>query len=185
MEQEPPEEERFLTNILDLTDLIHELSTICWEAGCDELNPTLIALARGYLAGYDPDDLINTFIKYSHMYWGEIYERSEDFFIDHANEIFGHLPIKTNNINAFKILFTSVDENDEHIIIDEDRDAIWDIFDSLVKICIKYVHRIRGIVLKSTTNGIRPVYKKNIYPEIKVRELARIWGIKLSITPQS
>ena len=182
MEQEPPEEERFLRNILDLTDLVHELSTIFWEAGCNDINPTLVAIARGYLAGYNSEDLINTFVRYSHMYWDEIKDRSEDFFIDHANEIFMHLPIKTDNINAFKILFTTVDENDEYLIIQEDRDAIWDIFDSLVKICIKYVHRIRGVALKSTDKGIRPVYKKNIYPEIKVRKLARIWEIKLPFT---
>ncbi len=180
--EKPSEEERFLTNILDLTDLIHELSSICWEAGCNEINPSLIAFARGYLANYDSVDLINTFIRYSNMYWHEIKDRNEDFFINHANEIFVHLPIKIDKINAFKILFTTVDENDKYIIITEDRNAVWEIFDSLVKICIKYIHKIRGVVLKPTDKGLRPVYKKNLYPKIKVRELAYIWKIILPIT---
>ena len=115
MEEEPPEEERFLQNILDLTDLVHELSTICWEEGCDEVNPTLVTIARGYLSGYNPTDLIETFIRYSHMYWDEIKERNENFFIEHANVIFKHLPIKTDNINAFKVFFTTTDKNGEYI----------------------------------------------------------------------
>jgi hypothetical protein len=185
MEQEPPEEERFLRNILDLTDLIHELSSICWDAGHQDINPTLVALARGYLEGYDKVKLINTFIKYSHVYWeDEIKNRKEDFFIEHANEIFVHLPINTDNINAFKILFTSVDEDGEYIVIDEDRDAIWEIFGSLVKICLKYIHKIRGIKFKPTPDGLRPVYKKNIYPEIPVRKLAKIWDVDLPIGKQ-
>jgi hypothetical protein len=32
MEQNPPEEERFMTNVLDLTYLVHDLATICWDA---------------------------------------------------------------------------------------------------------------------------------------------------------
>ena len=181
MEKEPPEEERFLQNILDLTDLVYELSAMCWDAGCNDINPKLVLLARGYLSGYDPVDLIETYIRYSNEYWGEIKSREENFFINHANEIFMHLPIKTDNINAFKIFFTTVDKNSEYVIIQDDRDAIWDIFESLVKICIKYVHRVRGVKLVDTGKGLRPGYINKKFPEIEVRKLAKIWGIKLPV----
>ena len=37
----PSEEERFLANVLDLSDLVHELTTICWDEGIKDINPIL------------------------------------------------------------------------------------------------------------------------------------------------
>jgi hypothetical protein len=189
MNQAPPEEERFKTNILDLTSLVHELSTICWDNGVKDVNPTLVSLAESYLSGYDKIKLINTFIEHSYKnpkneeedLWTKIHSRNENFFIDNAHIIFQHLPIDTNNINAFKVFFTAVDQNGNNIIIQEDRDAIWDIFGSLIKICIKYVHRERGIEMISTPNGLRPKYQNQVFPHIEVRKQARLWGIKLPL----
>ncbi len=181
MEQNPPEEERFLTNVLDLTALVHELATTCWNSGTKDINPQLVFIAEKYLENYDKISLIETFIKHSHPHWDEIKNRNEEFFIEHAHILFKHLPIDSNNINAFKVFFTAIDENGENIIIEEDRDAIWDIFDSLVKICIKYVHKVRGVKLVDTGKGLRPAYIKNKFPDIKVRKQAKIWGIKLQI----
>ncbi|GAG34663.1 unnamed protein product, partial [marine sediment metagenome] len=90
-----------------------------------------------------------------------------------------HLPIDTSSINAFKIFFTAKDDQGYDIIKEDDRLAIWNIFESLVKICIKYIHRVRGVKLVSTPKGLRPAYIKKAYPKIKVRELAKIWNIDL------
>jgi hypothetical protein len=177
MEQNPPEEERFMTNVLDLTYLVHDLATICWDANIKDINPGLVAIAENYLETYDKLKLIDAFIKHSHKYWTKIYERKEIFFIENAHEIFQYLPIDTKNINAFKIFFTAKDNKGEHIIIQEDRDAIWDIFDSLVKICIKYIHRVRGVKLVKTKDGLRPVYKNKLYPDVNVKKHAKIWTL--------
>ena len=182
MENMPPEEDRFMTNVLDLTELVHELATICWDSGKKDINPSLIAMAEGYIESYDHVELIEIFIKHSHHHWDAIRKRDEVFFIENAHEIFKYLPVDTNNINAFKIFFTAKDDNNEHIIDVEDRNAIWEMFDSLVKICIKYIHRVRGVKLVKTSKGMRPAYKdKTKFPEIKVREHARKWGITLEI----
>lgn len=190
MNQTPGEEERFKTNLLDLTALVHELSTICWDAGIKDVNPTLISLAESYLSGYDKKQLIEKFINNSYEnpnaaededLWTKIYNRNENFFIDNAHVIFKHLPIDSSNINAFKVFFTAVDSDGKNIIIQEDRDAIWDIFGSLIKICIKYVHRERGITLVETPNGRRPKYTNKAFPNIKVREQSNLWDITLPI----
>lgn len=181
MSEQPPEEERFITNILDLTALVHELATVCWDAGTKDLNPQLILFAESYLKGYNPVELIEIFIKHSCDHWAQIKAREEEFFIKNAHVIFQHLPIDTSNINAFKILFTATNSKGEHVISQTDRDAIWDMFDSLVKICIKYVHRVRGIKLVNTPQGLRPAYETKKFPKIKVRELAKIWEIDLVI----
>lgn len=179
-----PEEERFLTNVLDLTDLVHELATICWEKGIKDINPQLVLFAEKYLESYDQIELIEVFIEHSYMHWSKIKDREEEFFIKNAHDIFRYLPVDTKNINAFKVFFTAVDKDGNHIIEQEDRDAIWNIFDSLVKICIKYVHRIRGVKLVKTPQGLRPAYKNKRFPKVKVREQARIWDIDLEIPGQ-
>ncbi len=185
MEQNPPEEERFITNVLDLTALIHDLATICWDAGRKDINPQLVAIAENYLEKYDPIKLIDVFIKYSYLHWEQIRLHVDIFFIDNAHVIFQHLPVDTSKINAFKIFFTAVDDKGKNIISDEDIQAIWDIFESLVKICIKYIHRIRGVRLVSTEKGLRPAYINKKFPQIKVRELAKLWKIELPVPGQN
>ena len=193
MEQNPSEEKRFITNVLDLAALVHELATICWDAGRKDINPQLVSFAENYLQNYDPVVLIETFIKHSFpnrskkddskyiTYWDQIRSRNEIFFIENANTIFKSLPVDTSNINAFKLFFTAKDNNGNDIIVKDDRDAMWTIFESLVKICIKYIHRVKGYKLVSTEQGLRPAYLNNKFPYVKVREQAKLWKITLPI----
>ena len=181
MEQNPPEEQRFMTNVLDLTDLVHELATICWDAGIKDINPTMVSFAENYLKGYDPVSLIDTFIRHSYMHWERVRTHEEQFFIENAHVIFQHLPIDSKNINAFKVFFTAMDKKGNNIIGSDDRNAIWDIFESLVKICIKYIHRVRGVKLVKTDKGLRPAYVSKRFPRVKVREQAKLWEIELPI----
>lgn len=184
MEQNPPEEKRFIANVLDLVALGHELISDCWDKGIKDINPQWIAIAENYLEGYNPVELIETFIKHSYPYWDQIKNHEEQFFIDNAHVIFGNLPIDTSNINAFKLIFTATDSNGNDVVIQEDRDAIWTITESLVKICIKYIHRVRGVKLVQTKDGLRPAYINKNFPKIKVREQANLWNIDLPVPSQ-
>lgn len=180
MSQNPSEEVRFLANVSDLIDLIHELTSMCWDSGCQDLNPTLILAAGAYLKSYDKIKLIETFITYSNEHWEKIRTRDENFFINNAHEIFQHLPVQEGKINAFKILFTATEKDGTPIVVKEDRDAVWEIFDSLVKICIKYIHRVREVKYVKTDKGMRPYYvNKEKFPKIKVRKEAKSWNITL------
>ena len=120
----PPEEDRFAANVIDLSDLVHELVSQCWDSGIRDINPILLIAAKAYLQSYNRVELIRTFIQYSHMYWDEIHDRSEEFFITHSHSVFAHIPVGKGNIDAFKMLFTSKDPDGEFIIGPEDRDAI-------------------------------------------------------------
>ena len=182
MSSAPPEEERFNRNVLDLSDLVHELTTICWDEGCKDVNPVLIIGAKLFISSYDKIELIETFITYSWEFWEEVKERNENFFLEHASAIFEHLPVDKGNIGAFKLLFTAEDRDGTYIIDQEDRDAVWDMFDSLVKICIKYVHRVRDMKLLDTGSGMKPIYVNKKFYEIKnIRKLAKEWDIELLI----
>jgi hypothetical protein len=178
------EEDRFMANVKGLTDLVHELTTTCWDAGIKQINPALINLAGAYLSSFDKVDLIETFIEHTYeVCWDQILKRNEEFFIKHSDSVFGKLPVGKGNIDAFKMLFTSVDKKGEPIIIQDDRDAVWDIFGSLVKICIKYIHRVRDCYLfeNPETGKIAPRYRFDKFPKIKVLEHAKKWNIDLQI----
>ena len=175
-----PEEERFRANILDLGALVHELTTNCWNAGRREVAPRLVKMGEDYLKKHDSKKIIGAFIEHSHKHWEEIRLKNEDFFISHAHVIFNQLPIDSENINAFKMLFTAKDKNNKDIVISGDRQAIWEIFESLVKISIKYVHKARGIKIVETETGPRQAYiDKNKFKYIDVKKLVEIWKIEL------
>ena len=182
MTDAPSEEERFITNVKCLTELVHELTSMCWDAGHRQINPLLINLAGAYISGLNKTELVETFISHTHeICWEEIRNRNENFFIEHTREIFGKLPVEQGNIDAFKMLFTAKDEHGESVISPDDKIAVWDFFGTLVKICIKYVHRVRECYLFDKEGKMVPRYKYNRFPEIKVREHAKKWDIELFI----
>lgn len=181
MDKVPPEEERFKINVLDLTDLMHELATICWDAGRKDVDPNLIELAENYLDGYDSCNLIEVFIEHSYSHWSQIKNRDETFFIKNAHTIFKNLPVSSEHISAFRVFFEAKHDNGEYVICEDDRDAIWDIFTSLVKICIKYVHKVREITLVQTPAGLKPRYKYRRFDKINLSKLSKDWDVKLAI----
>src|SRR5581483_5396751 len=136
--------------------------------------------AGAYLSSLDQKLLIETFIENSYKYWGQIKDNNEAFFVDNCGNVFAKLPVGQGDIDAFRVLFTKKDENGNYIIVPDDRTTIWDYFESFVKISIKYVHKIRECYLAQGEDGkMRPRYRHNKFPEIKVRELAKIWDITL------
>ncbi len=179
-----PEEERFATNIKGMSDLLYELISAAYARGHQKINPQLITMAGLYISGIDKTVLIDTFI--THTYtdcWDQIRRREDKFFIENASKIFGKLPIQSEQIDAFKYLFTTSDKNGP-LITEEDKTAIFDIASSLVKIAIKYTHRKRCVELVEVDGVMKPRYKYNFMPEIKVRDEAKKWGITLDI-PQA
>lgn len=176
----PSEEERFCRNIVDLTTLLHELISICHKAGKTKIEPALIALVGGIIENYDKTTVIENFIFYSYEFWDQIAKREEAFFSENCAKVFRDLP--KDHVGAFKELFEARDNQGNPIIIDEDKDAIWDYFDSLIKICIKYVHKVRCPKMKDFGDGKgpKPVYSVNKFPDIKLQHYANMWKVSLT-----
>lgn len=194
MQTAPPEEERFQANVLRATGLVKELISNCYDKGYKQINPMMIGLASAYLSGLDKNYLIDTFInhtkqvvkktdtaesEYEPECWRMIRTRNEKFFVEHSDKIFGQLPVEKGNIDAFKILFTSKNEKGEYIVEQPDRDAVFDIFVSMVKICLKYIHRRREPFLAEIDGKMKPQYKYNFCPEVKVMQISKLWKVEL------
>lgn len=136
----PPEEERFSKNILGLAEIIRIGIEELYEKGYDVIDPNIILFYTSILTTLDKHLLITKFIEHSHeTCWDKIKDRDEIFFIENASSIFSYLP--TENINLFKDLFTTVDENQNCVITQEFKNNIWCFFDSMIKISIKYIYK--------------------------------------------
>ncbi len=173
----PSEEERFQLNVVDLTKLVRDLVTIAFSKGHHIIQPELIDLASGILAGYNRTKIIDGFISRSHQHWAQIHEKKEEFFINHSDTIFSELPV--SNVDAFKKLFTLVDDKKKPVIDQPDRDEIWDFLHSMIRICIKYIHNKKGPSVETLPDGTKKaIYTISFFDEIDLDFQSRLWNVK-------
>lgn len=172
----PPEEVRFIQNISDFTILIRELLADCNRRKKTTIDPNIIMVASAFLESYDSKVLLTNFVNYSYRYWDQISKREEIFFRENCIEVFADIPM--NHIDAFKALFDN-DEDGEPVISNEDKGAMWDYFDSFIKICLKYIHLQRSPKIRDIGTGPQKVYSKNEFPDVHLQKYAQIWDVKL------
>jgi hypothetical protein len=133
----PNSVERFHFNAKSLFSFILELVENAHTDGFKIIHPSLIKFAGIVLFNLDKNIFLKKFIEKSYQHWEKIYIRDTDFFINSAGEIFLNLPLE--NVNAFKELFLLKTEDGEYYITEDDKDALWDYFESLVRISIIYM----------------------------------------------
>lgn len=178
MSKIPPEEERFAMNVNIMVQAIHESVQRLWDAGNHELNPGLIQLASAVISQYDKHDLIQGFIKNSHeLCWNLIKTRDENFFIKNASEVFKSLPI--DKVNLFRNVFLMKDTAGKSVVPDSLKAQLWDLFDAMVKISIKYVHNNRGAYSVNTESGPVKKYNRPFFPEVDILAHATVWKMNL------
>lgn len=173
---DPPEEERFHANIIGLMEFVQDYMSSIKN---DSVNAQLIDFAKCLINNYDKRDLIDIFIHRSNASWEEIRCRDDSFFKKNAGEIFDIIPM--SNIDTFTKIFTLVENGD--IVIDNDfKDTLWDYFDSLIIISIKYIHKKREpySTPSSDGKGIFTSYQKSYMDQIDVINLSKKWEIVLT-----
>jgi hypothetical protein len=136
-----PEEERFSLVTANMIDAIQYGVSSLHKKNLTTIDPNNITFVGEFIKTLDKHFLIQEFIKKSHMHWNKIKDRDESFFITHASEVFSFLP--NTYIAMFTDLFTAVDKEGKKVIKQNLKDDIWDIFDAMVKISIRYTHKKR------------------------------------------
>jgi hypothetical protein len=139
--------ERFFLNVDGLFHLISELVNSAYQSGHKIVSPYLINFAGFVLFKLEKEFVLKTFIEKSHEHWEQVRLRDEDFFIHRAGKVFAGLPL--DSVNAFKELFllkstkggteNGTGGSGERFVSEDDRDALWDYFESLVRISIHYL----------------------------------------------
>lgn len=170
-----PEADRFMDNTTILIEAIHESVTKLYNEGYKTVNPSIIFIAKCIIGGYNKDYLITGFIKNSHSTcWDSIKSRDEVYFAENSGEIFRYLPM--DKVNLFKDLFTTKDRNGNSVVSEELKNEIWDIFDAMIKISIKYVHKNRQPYTDSEENKC---YSVEFLPDVDVEYHSSKWGLNL------
>lgn len=178
--------ERFYQTMIELSNLLYEIISVCYENKYTTLNPLTIKAAELIIKLCEYDTIIVNFIDYSLsiiennkvVIWEKILTRDESFFLENANDIFAkdsYVPV--DNINAFKIIFTTLDPQGNPIISDEEKIIIWEYFDTLLKISIKFIHDGRKPYLNDNQESC---YKERYYSDIPILEYAKRYNLQLS-----
>jgi len=174
----PPEEERFAKNTVIMAQAVETSISKLYNAGYQVVNPIIIKMATGVVQSFDKEYLIQGFIENSHQKcWGEIKQRNETFFVANASDIFKYLPM--DKVNLFKDLFTIKDSSGKSVISQDVKDEIWGLFDAMIKISIKYVHRKREPYSYIDNEYVINAYKLSFFDDIDLNHHANIWSVKL------
>lgn len=173
-----PEEERFAKNTTIMAQAVHESITKLFDAGYKTVDPMLVQMAVIVISGFDKHYLIQGFIENSHeKCWDGIKKRDEVFFVDNAKHIFKYLPM--DKVDLFKDLFFTKDVNGNNVISQSLKDQLWGLFDAMIKISIKYIHRQRSPYSYQTENGMVNTYGAQFFEEVDLQRHASVWNVKL------
>lgn len=173
-----PEEERFAKNTTIMAQAVHESVQKLYNGGYKTVDPGMVAFAVTVISAFDKHFLIQGFIENSHeKCWDSIKGRNEIFFIENASDIFKYLPM--DKVNLFKDLFLTKDPQGNSVISQSLKNQLWDLFDAMIKISIKYIHKHRSPYSYQTDTGIVNAYAASFFDEVDLNRHAGVWGVKL------
>ena len=177
-----PEEERFARNATIMVEAIQESVKRVYDQGIRTVNPLMITLIASLISSFDKNHLIQGFIENSHdKCWDCIKRRDENFFIDNAGDIFKYLP--ADKVNLFKDLYLAKDANGNSVVSQSLKDQIWSLFDAMIKISIKYIHKGRSPYSYASQDGLINAYGSEFFGEVDIGRHSHIWGVILEFPP--
>jgi hypothetical protein len=177
-----PEEERFAKNTTIMATAVHESIQRLYDAGYKTINPIMVGAIVSIISAFDKHYLIQGFIINSHTNcWDCIKKRDEVFFVENASDIFCYLPAQ--KVNLFKDLFLTKDPKGNPVIPQSLKNQLWDLFDAMIKISIKYIHKRRAPFLYSSPEGIVNSYGSQFFDEVDLSHHSTVWNVKLEFLP--
>lgn len=177
-----PEEERFSKNTTIMAQAVHESVQKLFNAGYKTVDPTLVSIAVSVISAFDKHYLIQGFIENSHeKCWDGIKKRDEIFFVENASDIFRYLPM--DKVNLFKDLFLTKDPQGNSVVPQSLKNQLWDLFDAMIKISIKYIHKNRCPYSYQTNDTLANAYGASFFDEVDLSKHASVWGVKLEFPP--
>lgn len=177
-----PEEERFARNTTIMAQAIHETITKLYNAGYKTVNPMMVEIAVGVISKFDKNYLIQGFISNSHeLCWDAINNRNEQYIVANASNIFKYLP--TDKVNLFKDLFETKDENGNSVVSQSMKEQLWDLFDAMVKISIKYIHKRRKPYAYMHDGQLCNAYGESFFDDVDIAHHVDVWKVNLEFPP--
>lgn len=174
-----PPVQRFRDNCVALATYCASLVDGARNEGLTEIDPVYVRAGVLFLEhGVEPDKMIEAFINYSYVYWDQIRTKDERFFLENVTNVF---PMwDANVVSLFRALFVARRPSGAPLITQEQRDHIWKIFQSLVKISLHYISEARQpYTTANNTLAWRDEYQ---YTQVEnLHSLIDAWGIRKSL----
>lgn len=163
-----PPEGRFSATTTVMVDLIYYTVGSAQQKGFTAISPEFVKFVGLLISKYPHHDLIQGFIENSYgECWDKIKVRDISFFEKNAADIFKYLP--SDKVNMFRDLFVGGYVNKET------ETKLWDLFTSMVKISINYIHETRGPKLVDGKN----IYRASFFDEVDIGKYSTVFGMKL------
>ena len=183
--------DKFKSNLLILIDIVTEMFDEGYNKKVISNDFKLMSILKIVISKTSGDKMLTNFIKKTHSYWDQIFEKDINYFKGLGLEIFGIVKdkgleeytkdsgdsflekISGNHIELFKeLLEGEYEEKGEKISIldDERKGDIWKILHSFVRISIVYIHKERKY-----QNG---KYNAEFFPEIKIKSNVDKWNVR-------
>lgn len=137
-----PPAQRFRDNCVALATYCASLVEAANKEGLTELDPVFVRAGVLFLEhGCSPSEMIEAFINYSHTYWPQIHSKDERFFHENVTKVFPMWDPKV--VDLFRALFEARRTTGAPLITHEQKEHIWKIFQSLVKISLHHISEAR------------------------------------------
>ena len=173
-----PPAQRFRDNCVALTKYCATLVESANKEGLTTLDPVYIRAGVLFLEhGCAPEEMIEAFINYSHMYWAQIHSKDELFFHENVKKVFPMLD--ANVVDLFRSLFETRRPTGAPLISQSEKDYIWKIFQSLVKIALHHISEARQPYTKGEGVAWRDEYQYTQVADLPA--LIDTWGIRKSL----
>jgi hypothetical protein len=178
MTTQPPATERFYANVEYLVDLAKEASIELTSKNITSLSETVISMAALVIGALPRTKLINTFIDNGEAEcWDNVADRNDQFFLSHADRLFGRL--QGFKLNIFQDVFRK-DESGQFILSKVLIDDVWDTLGAMIKISINYIHQERRPIAVAGDNGVfENCYRNDFYSDINIAGHAEMWKVTL------
>lgn len=172
----PPPDVRFRDNTIALAYYCRDIIVDAYQSGYTTIQPAYINLGIVILENeYSPDMLINNFINYSYPSWNQILIKDEDFFDKNIFTVFKKWSKEV--VNMFRELFYTKKSDGSSLISQEQKEYIWKVFHTLVKISLHYIHESR--LPKRMPDGSIVYSNPDMMPHVlNLGGLIDTWGVK-------
>lgn len=173
-----PPAQRFRDNCVALATYCASLVDTANKEGLTELDPVYVRAGVMFLEhGCSATEMIEAYINYSYKYWTQIHAKDERFFHENVTKVFPMWDPKV--VDMFRALFEARRPNGAPLIAQEQKDHIWKIFQSLVKISIHHISEARQPYIKGDGVAWRDEYQ---YTQVEnLPALIDTWGIRKSL----
>jgi hypothetical protein len=135
----PTVQERFHNNVLLALRHIRTLMQTCKENGYSDVCPEYVGAGINVLSNWqDKGQLVDVFIRSTEEDWEMLRQKDEEWFKSNMGKFLNMLPVTVISQDTLRRMF-----EDKNLITQDDRNYLWRILHSLVKLSVKHMY-LRG-----------------------------------------